>query len=82
MANSLSLCAAERLCWLRSVWTSAPTDLLFHGLESCGEYGRGQLGYVLAVFDSRFNPFLDQPLLQFDELRRAFHCGQRLHRSS
>ena len=24
-------------------------DLIFHGLESCGEYGGGQLGYVLAI---------------------------------
>src|SRR5271165_3550044 len=31
-------------------------DPLFHGLESCGEYGGGQLGYVLAIADSGFNP--------------------------
>jgi hypothetical protein len=56
-------------------------DLLFHGLESCREYGRGQLGNVLAIADSGRDPFLDQPLLQFHELCRAFHGGKRLHRS-
>src|ERR1700722_16188067 len=56
-------------------------ELLFHWLEGGGEHGGGQLGNVPAITDSGFNPFLDQPLLQFDELRRAFHCGQRLHRS-
>ena len=47
-------------------------DLLFHGLEGGSEHGGGQLGNVPAIIDSGFNPFLDQPLLQFDELRRAF----------
>ena len=56
-------------------------DLLFHWLEGGSEHGGGQLGNVPAITDSGFNPFLDQPLLQLDELRRAFHCGQRLHRS-
>ena len=56
-------------------------DLLFHWLEGGSEHGGGQLGDVRAVADSGFNPSFDQPLLQLDELRRAFHCGQRLHRS-
>jgi hypothetical protein len=54
---------------------------LFHWLEGGSEHRGGQLGNVPAISDSGLNPFLDQPLLQFDELRRAFHCGQRLHRS-
>jgi len=40
-----------------------------------------QLGYVLAVADSSFNAFLHQPLLEFHELCRTLHCGQRLDRS-
>jgi hypothetical protein len=50
-------------------------DLLFHWLEGGSEHCGGQLGNLPAITDSGFNPFLDQPLLQFDELRRAFHCG-------
>ena len=38
-------------------------DLLFHRLESGSEHGSGQLGNVLAIADSGFNPFFDQPLL-------------------
>ena len=45
---------------------------LFHWLEGGSEHGGGQLGNVPAISDSGFNPFLDQPLLQFDELRRLF----------
>src|ERR1700733_1008847 len=56
-------------------------ELLFHWLEGGSEHGGCQLGNVPAITDSGFNPFLNQPLLQFDELRRAFHCGQRLHSS-
>ena len=47
-------------------------DLPLHRLESGSEHGGGQLGYVLAVADSGLNAFLDQPLLQFHELRRLF----------
>src|SRR3984957_11019625 len=39
-----------------------------------------QLGYLLAITDSGFNPFLDQPLLCVDKLCRAFHRRQRPHR--
>src|SRR5271166_6501457 len=38
-------------------------DLLFYWLKSGGEHGSGQLGYVLAIADRGFDPFLDQPLL-------------------
>src|SRR5208282_4170789 len=38
-------------------------DLFFHGLESGSEHGGRQLGDVLAIADSGFNPFFDQPLL-------------------
>jgi hypothetical protein len=41
-------------------------ELLFHWLEGGSEHGGGQLGNVPAISDSGFNPFLDQPLLQFD----------------
>ena len=51
-------------------------SLSCHRLLGMVANGGGQLGYMLAIADSRFNPFLDQPLLQFDELRRVFHCEQ------
>ena len=38
-------------------------DLLFHWLESGGEYSCGQLGYVLGIADGGFNPLFNQPLL-------------------
>ena len=38
-------------------------DALLDWLESRREHGGGQLGYALAVADSGFDPFLDQPLL-------------------
>src|SRR5271166_2700019 len=38
-------------------------DLFFYRLESGSEHGSGQLGNVLAIADSGFNPFFDQPLL-------------------
>ena len=47
-------------------------ELLLYWLESGSENGGGQLGYVPAVADSGFNPFLDQPLLQSDELPPGF----------
>src|SRR3984957_3976668 len=73
-----SLSKKSVLDWPRS---GGLLKLLFHWLEGSSEHGGGQLGNVPAITDSGFNPFLDQPLLQFDELCRAFHCGQRLHRS-
>jgi hypothetical protein len=45
-------------------------ELLFHWLEGGSEHGCGQLGNVPAITDSGFNPFLDQTLLQFEELRQ------------
>ena len=54
-------------------------DLLFHRLESGGEHGSGQLGYLAAIADSGFDAVLDQLLLQFYELCRAFHCGKCLN---
>jgi hypothetical protein len=70
-----------RKAFLIGLGLGALLEPLFHWLEGRCEHGGGQLGNVPAVSDSGFNAFLDQPLLQFDELRRAFHCGQRLHRS-
>jgi len=51
-------------------------DLLFHGLESCGEYGPGQLGYVLAIADSGCDPFrrTNEMLCPFVSL---LACAQR-----
>src|ERR1700691_1625584 len=57
-------------------------DLLFHWLESGSEHGCGQLGYVAAIADSGFDAVLDQLLLQFDELSRAFHGEKFLNRGS
>jgi hypothetical protein len=51
---------------------------LFQRLECGDEHGIGQPSYVLAVADSGFYTFPDQPLLQLHELCRAFHRGQRL----
>jgi hypothetical protein len=47
-----------------------PLRLFLCRLKSGSEHGGGQLGYLLAVADSGFNPFLDQPLLCVDKL-----CG-------
>ena len=55
--------------------TTAPT-------ESGSEHGSGQLGYVAAIADSGFDTGLDQLLLQFDELSRAFHGEKFLNRGS
>ena len=57
-------------------------DALLHRLKSRSEHGCCQLDYALAIADSGFDPFLDQPLLQFNIFRRAFHPDQRLHRGS
>jgi hypothetical protein len=57
-----------------------PLCLFLCRLKSGSEHGSGQLGYLLAVADSGFNPFLDQPLLCVDKLCRAFHRRQRPHR--
>jgi hypothetical protein len=38
-------------------------DALLDRLKSRGEHGGGQLAYALAIVDSGFDPFLDQPLL-------------------
>jgi hypothetical protein len=38
-------------------------DALLDRLKSGSEHGCGQLGYALAIADSGFDPFLDQPLL-------------------
>src|ERR1700722_18292202 len=38
-------------------------DALLDRLESRSEHGCGQLRYALAIADSGFDPFLDQPLL-------------------
>jgi hypothetical protein len=54
---------------------------LFQWLEGGSEHGGGQLGNVPAITDSGFNPFLDQPLLQFDELLNAASPGRTLVKS-
>ena len=79
--NRGGLGGLRRKAFLIGLGLGGLLELLFHSLEGGSEHGGGQLGNVPAISDSGFNPFLDQPLLQFDELRRAFHCGQRLHRS-
>ena len=38
-------------------------DALLDRLKSCSEHGGGQVGYALAIAESGFDPFLDQPLL-------------------
>jgi hypothetical protein len=38
-------------------------DALLDRLKSRREHSGGQLGYALAISDSGFDPFLDQPLL-------------------
>ena len=50
-------------------------NALLDRLKSGREHGCGQLGYALAIAHSGFDSFLDQPLLQLDELCRAFHCS-------
>src|SRR3984957_19420208 len=57
-------------------------DALLDRLESRSEHDGGQLGYALAIPDSGFYAFLDQPLLQFNKFCGTFHSDQRLHRGS
>src|ERR1700722_19035758 len=89
MSPGLSNAAPK--AWLSKYPSSPPLDvrglvrrldLLFHWLESGSEHGSGQLGYMAAIADSGFDAVLDQLLLQFDELSRAFHGGKFLNRGS
>ena len=47
-------------------------DALLDRLKSRSEHGCGQFGYALAIANSGFDPFLDQPLLQFNIFRGLF----------